>query len=67
MKTCLLEMSVFIEINTFGLRKFSKMSFALNIFVVIPVQEMVKYYSKKSPQWTFLCREPSIKNVSEKM
>jgi len=50
------------EINTFGLHKLSKTSFAFNIFVPIPVQEM--FYSKaikKSPRWTFLCLEPSIK------
>jgi len=32
------------------------------MFDPIPVQEMVlfKGYIKQSPQWTFLCREPSI-------
>jgi len=32
---------IFSEINTLGLLKFSKISFAFNIFVLIPVQEMV--------------------------
>jgi len=54
---------IFSEINTFGLPKFSKINFAFKIFVPIPVQEMVdlKVIQKKSPQWTFQCREPSIK------
>jgi len=30
-----------------------------NIFILIPVQEIRLY--KKTPQWMFLCREPSIK------
>jgi len=32
---------IYSTINTFGLPKFSKISFAFNIFVPIPVQEMV--------------------------
>jgi len=32
---------IYSEINTFELPKFSKISFAFNIFVPIPVQEMV--------------------------
>jgi len=32
---------IFSEINTLGLPKCSKISFALNIFIAIPVQEMV--------------------------
>ena len=32
---------IYSEINTFGLLKLSKISFAFNIFVLIPVQEMV--------------------------
>jgi len=32
---------IYCEINTFGLPKLSKLSFAFNIFVLIPVQEMV--------------------------
>jgi len=32
---------IYSEINTFGLPKLSKISFAFNIFVLIPVQEMV--------------------------
>ena len=54
---------IYSEINTFGLPKCSKIIFAFNIFVPIHVLEMVylktKVY-KKSPRWTFLCREPSI-------
>jgi len=39
------------EINTFRLSKFSKISFAFNIFVPIPVQEMVylKAIQKSAP------------------
>jgi len=32
---------IYHKINTFGLPKFSKISFAFNIFVPIPVKEMV--------------------------
>jgi len=32
---------IFSEINTFGLPKFSKISSAFNIFIPIPVEEMV--------------------------
>jgi len=52
------------------LPKFSKISFVCNIFDPIPVQEMFlfKGYTKQSPQWTFLCREPSIiKRVWKKL
>jgi len=53
---------IYSEINILGLPKFSKISFAFKIFVPIPVQEIyLKGYTKKSPQWTFLCQEPSIK------
>jgi len=38
---------IFSEINTFGLPKLSKISFAFNIFVPIPVQEM---FYLKAPQ-----------------
>jgi len=39
------------EINTFRLSKFSKISFAFNIFVPIPMQEMVylKAIQKSAP------------------
>jgi len=42
---------VYSEICTFGLRKFSKIGFAFNIFVPIPVQEMVylKAIQKTTP------------------
>jgi len=44
------------------------MSFAFNIFVPIPVQEsFFEGYPKKLLQWTFLCRETSPGNVSEKI
>jgi len=32
---------IYSEINTFGLPKLSNISFAFNIFVLMPVQEMV--------------------------
>jgi len=32
---------IYCEIDTFGLPKLSKLSFAFNIFILIPVQEMV--------------------------
>jgi len=34
---------IYNEINIFGLPKFSKTSFAFNIFVYIPVQEMLYF------------------------
>jgi len=40
-KNLLIRSFIFSEINTFGLPKFSKISFAFNVFVPIPVQEMV--------------------------
>jgi len=53
---------IYSEINTFRLSKFSKTSFAFNIFVPIPMQEMVYLKAiQKAPQWAFLCREPPIK------
>jgi len=53
------------EINTFGLPKLSKISFAFNIFVLIPEQEMVDLkVIKESP----LCvGKHRSKNVSEKI
>jgi len=61
-KSLLIRSFIFSEINKFRLSKFSKISFAFNIFVPIPVQEMffLNLY-KKSHQWMFLCRELSIK------
>jgi len=39
-----------------------RLDFAFNIFVPIHVQEMAYLKAiQKSPQWTLLCREPSIK------
>jgi len=32
---------IYSKISTFGLHKFRKISFAFNIFIPIPVQEMV--------------------------
>jgi len=40
-KNLLIRSFVFSEINTFGVPKISKISFAFNIFVPIPVQERV--------------------------
>jgi len=42
---------IYSKINTFSLSKFSKLSFAFNIFVPIPVQEMVylKAIQKSTP------------------
>jgi len=40
-KSLFIRSFVYSEINTFRLPKCSKISFALNIFVPIPVQEMV--------------------------
>jgi len=40
-KTCFFRSFIYSETNTFGLPKFSKISFAFNIFVPIPVQAMV--------------------------
>jgi len=40
-KKLLIKSFIFSETNTFGLPKFSKISFTFNIFVPVPVQEMV--------------------------
>ena len=55
--------------NTFGLPKFSKISFVFNIFVPIPVQEMffIKGYTKKHPNGRFFVRNHRSKNVFGKM
>jgi len=43
-KNLLIKSFIFTEMNTSGLPKFSKISVAFNIFILIPAQEMV--YSK---------------------
>jgi len=57
------------EINTFGLPKLSKISFAFNIFVPIPVQEMVylKVIQNNHPNGRFCVGNHQSKNVSEKI
>jgi len=54
---------IYSETNTFGLHKFSKISFTFKIFVPIPVEEMLylKDINKNHPNGLFRCREPSIK------
>jgi len=53
---------IYREINTYGLPKLSKISFAFNILSLSLCKNgLFKGYPKKSPQWTFLCRKPSIK------
>jgi len=58
---------IYSEINTFGLPKFSKISFAFNIFVPILVQEMVylKAIQKSHPNGRFCVGNHRSKNVSE--
>ena len=60
---------IYSEINTFGLPKCSKISFAFNIFVPIPVQEMVylKAMQKIPPNGRFCVRNHRSKNISEKI
>jgi len=59
---------IYSEINAFGLPKFSKISFAFNIFVPIPVQEMVYLMAtqKNHPNGHFCAGKHRSKNVSEK-
>jgi len=59
---------IYSEINTFVLPKFSKISFAFNIFFPIPVQEMVylKAMQKNHPNGRFCVGNHRSKNVSEK-
>jgi len=53
---------IYSEMNTFGLPKLSKISFACNILSLSLCKNgLFKGYPKNSPQWTFLCRKPSIK------
>ena len=52
---------IYSEINTFGLPKLSKISFAFNILSLSLRKNGLLGYPKKSLQWTFLCRNPSIK------
>jgi len=60
---------IYSEINTFRLPKFSKISFAFNIFVPIPVQEMVylKAMQKNHPNGLSVSGTIDQKNVSEKI
>jgi len=60
---------IYREINTFGLPKFSKISFAFNIFVSIPVQEMVylKAIQKNHPNGRFSVGNHGSRNISEKV
>jgi len=55
-------------VNAFLLPKFSKISFAFNIFVPIPVQEMIylKAIQKNHPNGHFWVGNHRSKNVSEK-
>ena len=59
----------FSERNTFELPKFSKLSFAFNIFVPIPVQEVLyfKGYTKNHHNGRFCVGNHRSKNVSEKI
>jgi len=59
---------IYSEINTFGLPKCSKISFAFNIVVHIPVQEMVylKTTQKIAPMDVSVSGTIDQKNVSEK-
>jgi len=60
---------IYCEINTFGLPKLRKLSFAFNIFVLIPVQEMVylKVIQKNRTNRRFCVENHRSKNVSEKI
>jgi len=59
---------IYCEINTLGLNKLSKPSFAFNIFVLISVQGMVylKVIQKNHPNGRFCIGNHRSKNVSEK-
>jgi len=59
---------IYSEINTFGLPKLSKISFAFNIFVHIP-QEMVclKVIQTKHPVGRYCVENHRSENVSEKI
>jgi len=59
---------IYSEICTFGLPKFSKISFTFNIFVPIPVQEMVDLESiqKIIPMDVSVSGTIDKKNISEK-
>jgi len=60
---------IYCEINTFGLPKLSKLSYAFNIFVLIPVQKVVclKVIQKNHPNGRFCVGNHGSKNVSEKI
>jgi len=60
---------IYSEINTFGLPKLSKISSAFNIFVLIPVQEMVylKSIEKNHPCGRFCVGNHRSENVYEKI
>jgi len=60
---------IYNEINTFGLPKFSKTSFAFNIFVPIPVLEMVylRAIQKYHHNERFCVGKHRSKNVTEKI
>jgi len=60
---------MYSEINTFRLPKLSKISFALNIFVLIPVQKMVylKAIEKIHPNRRFCVGNHRSENVSKKI
>jgi len=56
---------IYSEINTFRLSKFSKISFAFNIFIPIPVQE--KAIQENYPNGRFCVGNHRSKNVYEKI
>jgi len=60
---------IYSEINTFGLPKFSKISFAFTIFVLIIVQEMVylKATENNRPNGGFCVGKHRSENVSQKI
>jgi len=60
---------IYYQIKTFGLAKFSKISFAFDIFVPIPLQEMVylKVIHKNRSNGHFYVGNHRSKNASEKI
>jgi len=60
---------IYSEINTFRLPKFSEISFEFNIFVPIPVQEMLylKAIQRNRLSGRFCVGNHRSKNVSEKI
>jgi len=67
-KNLFIRIFIYHEKNTFGLPKFSKISFAFNIFVPNPVQEMVylKVIQKNRSNGHFCVGNHQSKNASEK-